>query len=158
MMNQVSVPWSMLLNNGGNIKKTQPQITPEPSHANASTRRVGTPSKEETSRSLAIARIAVPVAVCFKKMLTTTTTRIAKPNAASCVVVTTPPPMVNRLLGNSSVRGLEVSHRSFMTPSNSKATPSVPSDFTNGSRLAKNGAMHTPYANVSPAHTITSIG
>jgi len=87
--------------------------------------------------SLAIARIAVPVAVCFKKMLTTTTTRIAKPNAASCVVVTTPPPMVNFLLGNSIARGLDVSHRSFMTPSKSNARPSVPSDFTSGSRLAR---------------------
>src|SRR3954465_1280230 len=113
MMNHVRVPWSRLLNNGGSIRKTQPHITPEPSHAKASTRRIGTPSNDDTSRSLAIARIAVPVAAFFKNRLTTTTTRIAKPNAASCVVLTTPPATLYDLIGRSRARGLEVSHRSF---------------------------------------------
>ena len=83
---------------------------------------------------------------------------LLKPGGAIYLVGHDRDSLVNRLLGNSSAPGLEVSHRSFITPSNSNAKPSVPNDFTNGSRLAKNGAMHTPYASVSPAHTITSIG
>ena len=38
-----------------------PHTSPEPNHAAASTRRTGTPSMAVISRSLASARIAVPV-------------------------------------------------------------------------------------------------
>ena len=53
------------------------------------------------------------------------------------VVVTTAPPIVNILLGSASARGLEVSQRSFMIPSRNRATPTMPSDLTSGSRASE---------------------
>src|SRR5258706_6104041 len=143
----------MLLKNDGNKRNTQPHITPDPSQASASTRRIGTPSNEDTSRSLAIARIAVPVAVVFRNTLTTMTTKIANSKAMIWVELTTAPHTRKSLVGKTSERGFDVSQRSFMIPRRNKATPTIPSDLTSGSRRASFGAIHMPYRRVSAAHT-----
>ena len=68
-----------------NSRPAAPDSRPEPSHAAASTRRTGTPSVAVISRSLASARMAVPVFVKRRKSAVTTMT--ARPNAIAITSV-----------------------------------------------------------------------
>ena len=107
---------------------------------------------------LAIARIAVPVAVVCRKIVTATTTVSANTRASTWVVVTIVPPSPNVWFGNGSSRGFDVSHRSFMMPIRNSARATMPSDFASESRLDSLGARNHPYARVSNPQMSTSSG
>ncbi len=69
-----------------------PHTSPEPNHAAASTRRTGTPSMAVISRSLASARMAVPVLLTRRYTAVPAVTRIGKTTPMIWVQLTRTPP------------------------------------------------------------------
>ena len=126
----------------------KPDRTPQPNHAAASTRRTGTPSIAVISRSLAIARIAVPSLV--KRRNAPVTTVMATPQASpiTCVQVTWIWLTMKPLLSVGSVIERDspplLVHSRSMTPSRIRVSPSVATALTSGSRPASARPNTTP--------------
>ncbi len=118
----------------------RPATTPQPNQADASTRRTGTPSVAVISRSLAIARIAVPSREKRRNSVVATVIAIPTASAMTSVVVTwiwpTRKPWLS--VGSEIDRDappLDVHNRSIV-PSRMSVRPSVAVVLTRGSRPA----------------------
>ena len=126
----------------------RPDRMPQPNQAAASTRRTGTPSVPVISRSLAIARIAVPSLEKRRKapvpaVMTTPSTR-----AMTWVQLTWTWPAMNPLpsVGNVIDRDCpaEVGHSRSIAPNSTSARPSVATAWISGPRPARAGPKTTP--------------
>ena len=125
-----------------------PAITPQPSQAAASTRRTGTPRVAVISRSLAIARIAVPRLVKRRKTVVTTTMPTPAASPITCVQVTWTWPIVNPPLSVGSVIARDCPplavHSRSISPNRTSVSPSVATALTSGSRRASGGPNTIP--------------
>ena len=125
-----------------------PARRPQPSHAAASTRRTGTPSVAVISRSLAMARIAVPSLLKRRNAAVPAVIATPTPRLMTCVQVIVTWPMLKPLpsVGSVSERTfppLVVQSRS-MTPNRTRSSPSVAVALTSGVRRASSGPKITP--------------
>ena len=125
-----------------------PPRTPQPSQAAASTLRTGTPRVAVMSRSLAIARMAVPSLVNRRNAPVATVSTTPAASAITCVQVTwiwatVKPPLS---VGSASERAwppLVVQSRSI-TPYRMSVSPMVATALISGSRLARAGPNSRP--------------
>ena len=122
-----------------------PANTPEIAHAQASTRRTGTPTRPLISRSLASARIDRPSRVRLRKTTMPNVTATPRPKAMARVAVTRTPISSNTMVsvGKRRLRGHSPQMNS-QKPSTMSAKPSVATARTIGSLWARRGAIIRP--------------